>query len=162
MSSTVVIGLGNPLMRDEGVGIRVIERIRGDARLPADVEVLDLGTGGLTILHAIEGRSTVIFVDCAMMDDEPGAIRRFTPDEVRTRKVALRLSVHEGDLLGTLELARKTGEAPGEVIIFGIQPKVVEPGEGLSSELEQGMDGYVETVVSECRRASGRRALHGM
>ena len=57
MKTTAIIGLGNPLMRDDGVGIRVVERIRDDSRLPADVEVLDLGTGGLTVLHAIEGRS---------------------------------------------------------------------------------------------------------
>ena len=147
----MIIGLGNPLMRDEGVGIRVVERIRDDSRLPADVEVLDLGTGGLAILHAIEGRERAVFVDCAMMDEPPGTMRRFTPDEVRTRKAGLRLSLHDGDLIGTLEIARNTGGCPDDVVVFGIQPKIVEPGEGLSPELGQGIDRYVEAVLAEAR-----------
>jgi len=146
MNPTVIIGLGNPLMRDEGIGIRLVERIRDDSRLPAGVEALDLGTGGLTVLHAIEGRSRAIFVDCAMMDEEPGTMRRFTPDQVRTRRVGLRLSLHEGDLLSILEMAREMDACPDEVVIFGIQPKVVEQGEGLSPELEERMGEYVGRV----------------
>ena len=151
MKTTAIIGLGNPLMRDDGVGIRVVERIRDDSRLPADVEVLDLGTGGLTVLHAIEGRSRAVIVDCAMMDEEPGTMRRFTPDEVHSRRVGFRLSLHGGDLLNILEIAGDTGQHPREIIIFGIQPKVVDPGEGLSPELEQGMEGYVETLLLSLR-----------
>lgn len=143
-------------MRDEGIGIAVVERLRGHQDMPAGADVLDLGTGGLTVLHAIEGREKAIFVDCAMMGASPGTIRRFAPDEVRTRKVCMRLSLHEGDLISVLGIARDAGDCPDDIVIFGVQPGAVEQGEGLSPELARRMDEYVGTVISELRSTTGR------
>lgn len=149
MKPVAVIGLGNPLMTDEGVGVRVVEALQKNGALLPEVDVLDLGTAGLTILHYLGGRDKVIFVDCALMGEHPGAFRRFTPEEVNTRKVRTRLSLHEGDLLHTLSLARQLGECPGSVVVFGIEPQSVEMGEGLSPPLRERFDEYVEVVAKE-------------
>lgn len=140
--------MGNPLMSDEGVGIHVIARLQRTV-LAATVDLLDLGTSGMRALHELEGRDTVLFVDCAMMGAEPGAIRRFTPDEVETRKLQTRLSLHEGDLINTIHLARRLGMAPGRIVIFGIEPKLIEPGESLSPELAARLDEYVAAIGQE-------------
>ncbi|OHB77959.1 MAG: hypothetical protein A2Z25_15110 [Planctomycetes bacterium RBG_16_55_9] len=149
MKQTIIICLGNPLMRDEGIGIRLASELSPHLADNPDVEVLDLGTGGLTVVHAIEGRKKVVFVDCAIMGEPPGTMRQFTPEEVLSKKVRTRYSLHEGDLLDTLELSRRLGECPEDIIIFGIEPDEVAPGEGLSEELQSNIPHYVETILKE-------------
>lgn len=147
--STVVLGLGNPLMADEGIGVRLIAELsRSEAEHP-DVEFLDAGTGGLAVLHHIEGRRKAIFIDCAYMGEEPGTIRRFTPDEVRSTKVLAHQSLHEADLMRILDLAQQLGQSPDEVVIFGIQPQRIEPSLELSPVLEDRIDEYLAVLLKE-------------
>lgn len=148
MKNVAIIGLGNPLMSDEGIGIEVVARLR-EVELPASVEVLDLGTSGMRVLHELEGRDKVVFVDCALMGTAPGTLRRFTPHDVVSQKAQPGLSLHEGDLFSTLALARQIGTCPDDVVIFGIQPKLVDFGEGLSPELQENLDTYVARVRAE-------------
>ena len=150
MADTVVGGLGNTLMSDEGVGVLIVRRL---AQLPAGrfpgVEFVELGTSAMQAVHAMAGRRKAVFVDCAFMDREPGALVRFGPDEVRTRKELPRLSLHEGDLLQGIELSRRLGECPEEVVIFGVEPASIEFGECLSPALQARLDSYVEAVAAE-------------
>jgi len=95
------------------------------------------------------GRKKVLFVDCAIMGQTPGTIRRFSPDEVRSLKVGMRYSLHEGDLLNTLELSRKMGEYPENIVIFGIEPKEIADGQGLSQEIEILIPKYIQTILKE-------------
>ena len=145
---TAIIGMGNPLMSDEGIGVRVVARLR-ESNLADDVDVLDLGTSAMSVLHELEGRSKVVFVDCAMMGAEPGTIHRFSPEEVSSRKVQSGLSLHEGDLLNTIALARRLGTCPEEVVIFGIEPKTIDFGEDLSPELADQVENYVAAIRAE-------------
>jgi hydrogenase maturation protease len=145
----VVLGLGNPLMADEGVGVCLIERLAKSAPEHPAVDFIDAGTGGLAILHHIEGRRKAILIDCAFMDEPPGTIRRFTPDEVRSTKVLAHQSLHETDLMRIIAMARQLGQAPQEIVIFGIQPERVEPGQHLSPALMNKMDEYVSAVLRE-------------
>ena len=147
-----VMGLANPLLTDEGVGVRIVEALE-NRPTPAGVDVLDMGTGGLGILHEIAGRRKVIFVDCAFMGESPGTLRRFTPEEAVSRKVQPRLSLHEGDLFQTLDLARNLGECPEEVVLFGIEPASVAPGDRLSEVLVARLDHYVDCILRECSDA---------
>lgn len=140
--------MGNPLMSDEGIGIHVIAQLQR-VMLGDSVEVLDLGTSGMRALHELEGRDMVVFVDCALMGTEPGTIRRFTPEDVETKKIQPRLSLHEGDLLNTIALAERLGTAPERIVIFGIEPKTIDPGETLSPALAARLDQYVATVRDE-------------
>lgn len=149
MKPTLIICLGNPLMRDEGIGIRLASEFSVHLADNPDVEVLDLGTGGLSVIHAIAGREKIVFVDCAIMGQSPGLMLRFTPEQVRSKKVRMRYSMHEGDLLNTLELSRRLGECPDDIVIFGIEPKEIAHGEGLTSELENNIRQYIQTILQE-------------
>ena len=140
--------MGNPLMSDEGIGIHVIAQLQR-MTLGDGVEVLDLGTSGMRALHELEGRDMVVFVDCALMGTEPGTIRRFTPEDVETKKIQPRLSLHEGDLLNTIALAKRLGTAPERIVIFGIEPKTIDPGETLSPALAARLDQYVARIRDE-------------
>ena len=151
MNDIVVIGLGNPLLSDEGVGVHLVRNLSTLGQCGPGVDFFDLGTAGARILHAIAGRKKAVFIDCAFMDKEPGTIRRFTPDDVRSGKILPRMSLHEGDLMQFIELSRRLGECPDEVVIFGIQPEDLSMGEALSAALADRMDEYVEMIAAELR-----------
>jgi hydrogenase maturation protease len=147
----VVLGMGNPLMADEGVGVCLIERLMESAGAYPEVDFVEAGTGGLSILHEIEGRRKAVVIDCALMDKPPGAIRRFTPEEVRSAKVLAHQSLHEADLMRIIAMARQLGQAPDEIVIFGIQPERVAPGQGLSRTLTDRIDEYVSMILHELK-----------
>ena len=148
MKPTAIIGMGNPLMSDEGIGIHVVAWLQ-QTILADRTDILDLGTSGMRALHELEGRDMVVFVDCALMGTEPGTIRRFTPEDVETKKIQPRLSLHEGDLLNTIALAKRLGTAPERIVIFGIEPKTIDPGETLSPALAARLDQYVARIRDE-------------
>ena len=158
-TGTVLIGLGNPLLRDEGIGVHLERALAashakktsglGSFSYPQPVEFLDLGTASFRVLHAIAGKARALFIDCALMEEAPGTLRRFTLDEVRTRKSLPQLSLHEGDLLHTLDLAQKIEECPPTVVIFGIQPEDISPGEALSPALTASFAEYVRAIEEE-------------
>lgn len=146
MNPVLLVALGNPLLSDEGVGVHVLEAVRQAA--PPGVDLLDSGNSGMRILHSLEGKRKVVFVDCAFLDAPPGTLRIFTPGEVASRKALPRLSLHEGDLLQTLELASRLGILPNETVLVGIQPASLAPGPDLSPLLRERFDSYVKTVLS--------------
>jgi len=148
MKDVVVIGLGNPLMSDEGVGIAVLQALRERGEHPR-ADFIDAGTSGMKALHAMAGRKKVVFVDCARMKAQPGTLKRFGPDAVASRKELPGFSLHEGDLLGAIGLSRRIGECPDEVVILGIEPARLELGQGLSAELAARLGGYVAAVEAE-------------
>jgi hydrogenase maturation protease len=152
----VVLGLGNPLMADEGIGVYLVERLLESAAEYPGVDFADAGTGGLSILYQIEGRHKAIVIDCAFLDEPPGTVRRFTPDQVQSVKVLAHQSLHEADLMQILAMARQLGQAPGEIVLFGIQPQRVEPGLGLSRALMERIDEYISTISRELRTEACR------
>jgi len=147
--AVVVLGLGNPLMADEGIGVHLIQRLGQVAGRCPSVDFIDAGTGGWSVLHLLEGRRKAVFIDCALMDEEPGTIKRFTCEEVRSRKILAHQSLHEADLMHVIATARQLGQAPEEVVVFGIQPEAIELGEGLSPVLLERCDEYVSLVLRE-------------
>ncbi len=149
---TAVVGLGNPLMADEGVGIVLVQRLSSVAGDYPDIDFVDAGTGGFKLLHLIEGRKKVIFLDCAFMDQEPGTIKQFTPDDVESVKTLTHLTLHETDLIQVLRMAAQLGHGPEQVVIFGIQPAVVDVHQGLSRVIVDRLDEYVCAIDRELRR----------
>jgi hydrogenase maturation protease len=144
---TVVLGLGNILMSDEGIGVYIIERLQKQAAKFPSAEFIDAGTGGMNVLHLIANRKKAVIVDCAIMGTKPGTIKRFTPDDVKSVKNISHLSLHDVDILKVLELSKQLGECPCEVIIFGIEPAKIEQGGKTSAALAAKINEYVDTVV---------------
>jgi hydrogenase maturation protease len=143
----IVLGLGNPLMSDEGIGVRIVERLQKQASKFPDVEFIDAGTGGMNVLHLIANRKKAIIVDCALMGQLAGTIRKFTPDDVKSVKQVSHFSLHDVDILKVLELSKQLEECPPEVIIFGVEPAKVELGDTLSPILTARMGEYVDLIA---------------
>jgi hydrogenase maturation protease len=147
-----IIGLGNYLRGDEGVGIHAVEKLRG-MPWPDTVEIIDGGTPGAALIHLIEDRRLVILIDCADFGGKPGEIEVFDPDRLR-REEREEISLHAADLLTSLELARRVGRYPQKAIIIGIQPKSISPGVSLSPELLGALDN-IPDMVQEVIREMG-------
>ena len=145
----IVLGLGNPLMSDEGVGGFLIERFLTRQGDYPDVEFLDAGTGGMNLLHLMAGRRKVVIIDCAYMETTPGTIRKFTPEDVKSVKKLAHQSLHEADLLKIIEISRKLGACPEKIIMFGIEPSTVEMNMGLSKALTPRIDDYIAVISKE-------------
>jgi hydrogenase maturation protease len=136
-------------MSDEGVGVRVVQQLLDFAGRFPRVDFVDAGTAGVSILHIIRGKDKAIFIDCAKMGDKPGVIRKFTPQEIKSTRVLAQQSLHDADLIKIVDLARQLGECPAEIIIFGIEPEVIEPGTSLSRTLTSKIEHYVSFICRE-------------
>jgi len=149
--ATLVIGLGNPLYGDDGVGVRAVQ-ILGEQTLPPGVEVVDGGTQGLGIVNLMEGRQRVILIDAADMGQDPGQFVRFLLDEVRLLGNDQHLSVHAAGLRDALLLAQTLKMLPGEVIIFGVQPANLGWDNTLSPQIEATLPKLIEAVLAEFKQ----------
>ena len=146
--SVLVLGLGNPLRGDDGMGSRVVEElIRRE--LPEGVTALDGGTGGLDLLQVLEGWERVVVVDAADVGREPGQFVRFTPDQARLAEAADRFSLHHAGLSEVLALANALGRTLPEMVVFGVQPAEVDWREGLSLAVENALPALVDAVLKD-------------
>lgn len=143
----LILGVGNILLSDEGVGVRVIEAMKG-MTLPDGVELLDGGTASTDLLDSIGNREKVVIVDAVKGDGKPGTLYRFTPDDVAVRTQG-RTSLHQVGLLETLRMAKLLACLPQEVVILGIEPKEVGWGLELSAEVAATLPRVIELVLAE-------------
>ena len=144
----IVLGLGNPLMADEGIGGFLIDRLIEKKDDYPDVEFIDAGTGGMAMLHLIAERKKVIIIDCAYMNKAAGTMIRFSPDDVESVKKLMHYSLHEIDILKVIELARRLNQCPDDIVILGVEPEKIELKDSLNPALMKNIDGYLETVRS--------------
>lgn len=148
-NDTVVLGLGNPLMADEGIGIEIITILKSASGDYPEVDFLDSGCGGMTLLHYLEGRKKAIIIDCAFMGTEPGTMKRFKPEDVKSVKKLAHHSLHEVDILKVIELAKQLGDCPQEIIFFAIEPEKIEQQQSLTPLLQNKLNEYIQTIRQE-------------
>lgn len=146
--ATLILGLGNPLRGDDGVGARIVEELtRRD--LPKEVTALDGGTGGLDLLRLLERWERVVIVDAADVGREPGQYIRFTPDQVRLAGASSTLSLHNAGLSEVLALADALDLDLPEMVIFGVQPAEIGWKEGLSPAVATALTALADAVLEE-------------
>jgi hydrogenase maturation protease len=139
-----VVGVGNMLSRDEGVGCHVAQALQRIS-LP-DVEVIDAGTCP-DALQLVEDADKLVIVDAARGGGMPGQVYRFRPEDITPEQKPL-VSVHDMSLLDNLMLV-KAWRDMGETVIIGVEPKEIGWGLELSPEVQQKMPQIVDAVLSE-------------
>ncbi len=143
----LILGIGNILLRDEGVGVRVIEQMQ-KMHLPDNVELIDGGTAGADLLDVLAERQKVIVIDAIQADCEPGTVLRFTADEL-VQPEGVGMSLHELGLGEALTMTRQLGCAPENVVVFGIKAKDIVSGLELSEEIAASVPKVIELVLAE-------------
>jgi len=147
-SRTLILGLGNPLRGDDGLGPRVIAELE-QRGLPDGVVAVDGGTGGLGVLRYLEEWERVLIVDVAEVGLQPGQFVRFTPKEARLLGNASSFSVHGPGLGEAIALGDALGREMAEIVIFGLQPESLGWRQGLSCAVEAGLPALVDAVLEE-------------
>jgi hydrogenase maturation protease len=146
----LVLGLGNVICGDDGLGAVAVHLLQRSYQIPDGVFVLDGGTLGLSLLPYVEEARQAILVDAIRGDGPPGSFVRIEGDDVAPA-VAGRLSVHQVGVADLLEGARWRERYPTRVILLGLVPETLELGLGRTPAVDAALPGLVERVVEEAR-----------
>jgi len=148
MGNSLVLGVGNLLLSDEGIGIHAIRKLVDSQVLPEDIEIVDGGTAGLNLLTYLEGVDRLVIIDAVETGGPPGTLVRIAGDRVPAY-LALKISPHEITLPDFLAASKLRDLYPNEVIIWGMQPGSLEVGIDLSADVEEKLSALVDHVIEE-------------
>jgi hydrogenase maturation protease len=152
VGETLVLGLGNILLGDEGVGVRVIEHLLEQYDFPEGVRVMDGGALGLDLLPYVEDASRMVVVDAVQARKSPGALVRMVGDEIPVFLEASKVSPHQEGLQDLLAVAMLKGYLPEELVFWGVQIESLGVGLELSAPVAAQVDVLVGKVLVELAR----------
>lgn len=147
----IILGVGNILLSDEGVGVRAVEQLKREYRLPPEVEVIDGGTSAMEMLDDLACADHLIIVDAVRSGKPPGTMVRIAGDAVPVF-FKTKLSPHQiglSDVLATLAL---TGEQPGGMTVIGVEPYSLATGMALTPQVEVLLPKVVVQLTDELRQ----------
>jgi len=147
-SPVLVLGLGNVLLEDEGLGIHALKLLRQCYTFPTEIELLDGGTSGMALIDKISGREQLLVLDAVQTGDPPGTLVKLSDQDVPVY-FGLKVTFHQlglADVLASLELS---GERPGHVTVIGLVPQSLELSLDLTDRIGSKMNDLVEAVVRE-------------
>lgn len=144
----LVLGIGNVLLMDEGVGVRAINELERRYRFSSEIELLDGGTAGIELLRHISGRDYLIIIDVVKSGQSPGTVVRFEGEDVPA-VFRNRISPHQLGLSDLLAAAMLTDELPENLVLFGVEPANLDQGLDLSDTVEASMDKLLLAICNE-------------
>jgi hydrogenase maturation protease len=145
IKDTVIIGIGNILLQDDGVGVHVIKQLENE-KLPSTIELVDGGTSTLDTLGLFLDYKKVIVVDCLRAGLEPGTIYKIKPEDIKNYKKE-NLSIHDVQILDVVKMANMMNKYP-EVVIFGIEPEKI----ALDLEMTETMVSKIPEIVRNIKK----------
>lgn len=151
MSRVLVLGLGNLLLADEGLGVTAVETLRDRYLLPADVDVVDGGTAGMDLIDIIAGHDAAIIVDAVRTGDGPGTVVVVDGDEVPA-VFRQGMSPHQIGLPDVLAAMALLDLKTPRLVVVGTEPVEIRPMIGLSPGVAATMPALLETVVDQLAR----------
>lgn len=146
--SVLVLGIGNLVMSDDGVGVIVAQRLQRDYQFPDNVEVMDGGTLGLDLLPKLENITNLIMIDAVETGNEAGTCVRLCGQELPFA-LETKVSPHQMGLKDLLAVSELMGHSPKEMVLIGVQPGSIEMEIGLTSKVEAQLETLVSNVLNE-------------
>ncbi len=147
----LVLGVGNVLLSDEGLGVRVVQELQENYRFPDYVELMDGGTLGIDLLYFMEGFERLLLVDAVLGGSSPGSFYRFEGEEVKAY-FRNKVSAHELGIQEVLALAQMLGKAPKEIVLLGMEPESLDISLELSDTVKSRLDELILAVLRELER----------
>lgn len=144
----LIVGVGNLLLGDEGVGIHAVRELEKRS-LPPYVDVVDGGTAGLNLLDLLISHERVIIIDAVDGGAQPGTVFRFSPEEIVEDVERLPLSLHQMEVLNVLQLATYLGQPLPPIVVYGIQPETMDWSTELSATLRSRLEELLHAVLNE-------------
>lgn len=147
-----ILGVGNVLLSDEGVGVHVANELM-KMDLPPNVTVVEGGTDGFRLLNVITEADRLIVVDAVRGGAAPGSIYRFDIDDVQSCPSGFKTSVHQIGILEVIDLSGLIGKTPKTTVI-GVEPKSLKMGMELSPEIKAKIPRIIELIFDELKKSS--------
>jgi len=147
-----VVGIGNILMCDDGIGPAVVHRLENDYTWDEGVELLDAGAPGMELAYLIEGRDVLILVDAVELDAEPATLRWFDHDEIIAGGIPVRVGPHDPGIREAILKLEMVDAAPRIVELLGVVPEHVDLGSELSEAARRGVGAAVEALLERLAR----------
>jgi hydrogenase maturation protease len=144
----LVLGVGNLLLCDEGLGVRALEQVARADTLPACVRLLDGGTQGLHLLPHLEAASSVLILDAVQCGQPPGTLVRLEGDDIAAT-LAQKMSLHQVGLNELLAVCRLRGTSPPRLVVWGIEPAQLAWGTELSPQVAAALPQLVAAARDE-------------
>jgi hydrogenase maturation protease len=119
--------------------------------LPENIELFDGGTLGVDLMPYIEGKEKLIVIDSVDAGEKPGTLFRFRPDDLNYEE-APKTSVHQIGLIESLQMVKLFGKVPDEVVIFGVQPGLIDWGEELTDEVKAAVPKLIKHILKEIEK----------
>jgi hydrogenase maturation protease len=145
---TLILGVGNPLMGDDGAGIEAV-RMLAEANLPRNITVKDAATPGWALVEWIKDWSSVVIVDAMQMGLKPGEWQSFDARDVRFTSSEGAVSLHDSDLAGGLALAEALNLLPPQLTFYGIEPESTDHGMRLSPAVSANLPELVKDILNK-------------
>lgn len=145
--TTVVLGLGNLVHADDGVGIHAIEWLRRDPRVPPGVVLIDGGTQGLSLIPHISGFQRILVIDAVNAGKEPGTLIRLEGDALQT--LPGKPSVHQLGFADLMIAMKLLGEPPEEVVVIGVQPSSTDWSAELTEPVRDSLGELLRVVLAQ-------------
>ena len=149
-ATRVVLGLGNTLHTDDGVGPQAVERLRSDPRVPANVSLVEGGTLGLELLPYVWDCSHLLVLDAVDVGRPPGTVIRLSGEELRT--LPGKASAHQLGVADLLVALRVLADRTPEVVLLGVQPASTEWGTELSAAVATALPALADAAIAELSR----------
>jgi hydrogenase maturation protease len=144
----LVLGVGNILLGDEGVGVMLVEALAQGYTLPAGVELLDGGTAGIELLDHIRKRDLLVIVDAMRSGHQPGTVYRVEGEDVPAAFMT-NITPHQLGISNLLATAQLCDSLPERIVLFGVEPADISTGLGLSDSVAKGLMKLIPEVVIE-------------
>jgi hydrogenase maturation protease len=149
--SILVLGIGNPIRSDDGVGVRVVKQLAAAHRFSADVALMEGGTLGLALLPYLAGVMRLVLVDAVDTGRMPGVLVRLEGNQI-SQTLESQFSPHQMGLKDLLAVAGVLGTAPEEVVLWGVQPENLGLGLEMSATVAARVESLAGHVVAELER----------
>lgn len=144
----LVLGLGNILLKDEGIGGVIINQLT-TMDLSPDVELLDGGTFGFELLSYVEDRKKIIIIDAVNGNKEPGTIYKFKADDITALKKSQALSSHQSGFYSVFKVLEFTKSDLPDIVVIGIQPADITMGTDLTPAIAEKVPAIITLVLEE-------------
>ena len=149
MKRLLVLGLGNILLSDEGLGVYALRWLEENCKLPPEVELVDGGTGGLSLLSILASVDVLIVIDAITLGKKPGTIYCFSEEILTNQNLLEKISTHEISFSDILSILHLKGEKPKRIFILGMEPKSLEVGTELSEEVKKNIPRLCQLVLEK-------------
>jgi hydrogenase maturation protease len=149
-SNIAILGLGNILLQDEGVGVHIVSKLKQNYICNPAIKIIDGGTSGLDLIEYFEDNDKIIIIDAINLGKKPGHIYVFNNDEIE-KFFTTNLSSHQVGLHDILSAVKLLQKEPSQIYLIGVQPASVETGLKLSDQVEKKLNKIFNLIFSKLK-----------